>query len=451
MSISSFNQPNRPGKLTANRMAVTKIQRNGREFTALISLDENRNFTELSVYEPEEDSLLDQIRIARVEKVVPGIQAAFVRISSDQKAYLPLEYLDDALFTKKQSANKPISEGDELVVQITKDAVKTKDPVASAKLTLAGRYAILISGEGNWGISKKIKGEERKELQEFLIQYKESQYYNNKNNNKACSVAEDNSEIIMEVDGIFPDEKKLESTSSYSILLRTNSLQASHEELTEDLDALIKRWNMLYSTAPHKCAFSLLEAPIPGFIRGMQSIAYDKIERVLTDDPGLFAAISDFLPYLTEQGKLELYKDTQVSLFVLYNIEGNINTLLGKRVWLPGGGNLIIEQLETMTVIDVNSAKGTAGRSSTHTTNCEAAAEIPRQLRLRNISGMILVDFINSDHQEEEEQFLTILKHELRQDPVPAQFIDITKLGLVEITRKKVRKSLQETINGKTE
>lgn len=395
-----------------NRMAVTRIKRNHQQFTALISLDEKRNFGELQVFEPEEQALLEQIYIARVERIVPGIHAAFVRISPEQKCYLPLEHIKNVIFTKKQSEKQILCEGDELVVQVIKEAVKTKAPIVSTKLTLTGRYSILTSDNTFLGVSKKIAGELRQELAAFLEE-------------------------------LCPDHEEF----GYGILLRTNCTHVNREELKVDILNLIGQWKRLREQAPHQNAYTLLVPHIPGYIREMQSISFDNTDKIYTDDPTIYEGISHYLPYLKNQDKLELYKDEQISLSALYHIQGNLEKLLNKQVWLPSGGNLIIEQVETMTVIDVNSAKISAKNKKTAlTVNKEAALEIPKQLRLRNISGMIIVDFINVETPEQEEEFLSILKTELKKDTVPSQFIDMTKLGLVEITRKKVRKSLRETL-----
>jgi ribonuclease G len=182
----------------------------------------------------------------------------------------------------------------------------------------------------------------------------------------------------------------------------------------------------------------------------VRDFAYDGI---YTDLPEIKAQIETCLPYLAKQGLVHLYEDRAVSLQTLYHIGGNIEKLLSDKVWLPSGANLILEQLETLTFIDVNSAKNLKGSKTIDqeavilSINKEAAREAARQLRLRNISGMILIDFINFSRKESEEELISFLKSELKQDIVPCKFIDLTKLGLVEITRKKTRKSLKEIID----
>ena len=153
------------------------------------------------------------------------------------------------------------------------------------------------------------------------------------------------------------------------------------------------------------------------------------------------------MPKLCQDGLLKFYKDDALSLSTLYHIRGNMDELLNSKVWLPSGANIIIETLETLTVIDVNSGKNQSRKEDTILRiNLEAAREIARQLKLRNISGMIIVDFINLKSQEQKEELIRCIRQELKKDTVPAQFIDITRLGLVELTRKKVYKSLREIL-----
>ena len=151
---------------------------------------------------------------------------------------------------------------------------------------------------------------------------------------------------------------------------------------------------------------------------------------------------------VVEEKKVQLYRDDAVSLSTLYHLRGNMQELLSSKVWLDSGANIIIESLETLTVIDVNSGKNRSRREEAlFAINVEAAKEIARQLRLRNISGMILVDFINLKKKEQQQKLISVIREELQKDSVPANFIDITRLGLVELTRKKVYKSLREILS----
>jgi ribonuclease G len=365
-----------------------------------------------------------------VESVVTNISAAFVRISPEQTCFLPLSEIPSAIFTKKQSEKKAVCAGDELLVQVTKEAVKTKEPVVSAKLSLSGSYAILTTGNTTLSVSKKLPEEVRTQ-QHGLLQ----------------EICADHLEM------------------GYGIVTRTNSAQVSKEDLKEDVLALVETYRKMRNRCEHLSAYTNVYCPIPAYIRRLQAIrdfagtagADGNYDGIYTDLEAVYHEIAEYLPYLADKQLLHFYDDKQVSLSTLYNIDGNIDKLLSNRIWLKSGANIIIEQLETLTFIDVNSAKNIKNTKSSKpmkdrlteqmlSINKEAAAEAARALRLRNISGMVIIDFINMDDKAAEESLIAYLKNELKKDVVPCQFIDITQLGLVEITRKKVSRSLKEIV-----
>jgi ribonuclease G len=427
-----------------NRLAITEITRNNKKYIAYISLDEKREFVDFEIYPQETDDLLNHIYIGRVESVVSNISAAFVRISPEQTCFLPLSELPSAIFTKKQSEKKAICAGDELLVQVVKEAVKTKDPVVSAKLALNGSYAVLTTGNTNLSVSKKLPKEVRTQQQQLL--------------QDVCA-----------------DHIKM----GYGIVTRTNSAQVSEAELMADVLGLVEKYQAICKHSGHLAAYTNVYRPLPAYIRRLQAVRDFKTQSgmdaisagekafggnydgIYTDLEYVFREIADYLPYLAEKQLLHFYDDRQVSLSTLYNIEGSIDRLLSNRIWLKSGANIIIEQLETLTFIDVNSAKNikntkSAGSMKDRLTeqmlsiNREAAAEAARALRLRNISGMVIIDFINMADRDAEESLIAFLKNELKKDVVPCQFIDITQLGLVEITRKKVSRSLKEILQAGT-
>lgn len=433
-----------------NRLAITNVTIQEKEYTAYIALDEKREFVDFQLFELEEHSLMDRIYIGRVERVLPNIQAVFVRITPEQTCYLPLPEAQNGFFTRKQSKNKPICQGDELLVQVTKDAVRTKDPVVSTNLTFTGSYTVLTTGNKEIGISKKLPEEQRTERKALL-------------------------------DSICHGHEEM----GYGVVLRTNSAQASEDEICADVKKLVNRFRTLVDSSLHRSAYTELYRNTPGYIRRLQALrnfsqrTSDRIPKedsqsvadshiadsnaakedpsgydgIYTDVPGIYEQISHSLPYLEKQGILHLYEDPQVSLATLYHINGNVEKLLSKKVWLPSGANLIIERVEAMTVIDVNSAKNgklpkgdSAKEQMILKVNKEAARECARQLRLRNISGIIIIDFINMKEKNSQQELVRFLKQELKQDTVPCCFVDITALGLVELTRKKVQKSLYDQI-----
>ena len=398
-----------------NRLAITRVsmmEKSNNKHLAYIMLDEKREFADFQVFQ-EANSLLNNIYVARVDNIVPSIKGAFVRISQKQVCYLPLEDVKTPMYVKKQSERKPLSIGDEIVVQVIKDAVKTKEPVVSTKLTLAGKYCVLTTDNTSLGVSKKITGENHLCMSELL---------------NACT-----------------GEKSEEH--GFGMIIRTNALEASKEALVKDLDETITRFLQLKSKAIHQCAFAILEKAEEPYIQKLKTADLSVLDAILTDEEDIFSEIEKKLPYLKEKGLLKFYKDDKVSLGTLYNFRGSVDKLIEKRVWLKSGANIIIEQLETLTVIDINSGKNISknGKAILEI-NKEAAVEIARQLRLRNISGMIIIDFINMASKEHMDELVAVLKEQIKKDSTTCNFMDVTKLGLVELTRKKTYKSLKELI-----
>lgn len=409
------------------RLAITNVTIKEKNYLAYIALNERRDFVDFQLYPSDGTSLTGSIVIGRVDHVVVNISAAFVRVTPEITGYLPLSELSNAVFTRKQSKNAQISEGDELLVQIEKDAVKTKAPVLTTKLTLTGRYAILTRGNTTLGVSKKIEAVKRQSLTELLT-----------------GVVTDNIDY------------------NYGIVLRTNAAKITDEAIESDLSELTDTYRNMLDTCTHLSAYTKLYTPIPDYLRRLQTLRnFDRAvfdtdissatgsaeyDGIYTDIPQVYEQIRTFLPYI-DASRLILYNDPDLSLSTLYNIPSNIEKLLSNKIWLKSGANIILEQLETLTFIDVNSAKNMKKDKKALAVNREAAVEAARQIRLRNISGMILIDFINMDDKEQENSLITCLKEELKKDVVPCQFIDITKLGLIELTRKKINKSLKEMVD----
>ncbi len=413
-----------------NRLAITKIKIKNKNFISYIALNGKRDFVDFELYSSGAN-LLNNIYIGRVQQVISNIGAVFVQISPSQKCFLPMNEAEHAIFTKKQSDKKLICEGDELLVQIEKEAVKTKDPAVSTRLTLTGTYSVLTTKNTGLNVSKKLPEEIRLSYKQLL--------------NSLCREHEE---------------------KGYGIVLRTNSAQADEKELKADIKNLIEQYDTIIENSKHLSAYANLYKPYPEYVRRLQTVRNftdespdlkvctdNTYDGIFTDIPEIKEQIETCLPYLARRGCVHLYDDRQVSLQALYNIEGNVEKLLANKVWLPSGANIIIEQLETLTVIDVNSAKNMKCAKSKSqdqvilSINKEAAKEAARQLRLRNISGMIIIDFINMEQKETEDELIAYLKNELKKDVVPCQFVDITRLGLIEITRKKVNKSLKEVVD----
>ncbi|MCR5000097.1 MAG: ribonuclease E/G [Lachnospiraceae bacterium] len=366
-------------------------------------IDANRKLQELFVEDLAHPSYVGNIYLARVIDVIPSISAAFVRLSGDIKAFLP--------FDACEHTPKP---EEELLVQVTTDALKTKDAVATQWFELQSSHACLIEGLGNHGVSKKLDAPIRNYWKEYLKQY---------------------------------------PSNSYHFLLRTNVSECSTEEVEAELQDLIRQREDILRRSKNATCFSLLYH-IPTDYKQIMSgqlhryIKEDTALRFVTDDVSVYeelVCVADALEL--DRSSVELYQDASYPLYKLYSISSQMEECLGKRIWLKSGANILIESMETMTVIDVNSSKISGKkRNFAMEINSEAAYEIARQIRLRNISGIILIDFINLKTKEEKE-LLSIMRDAVRMDRRKVVVVDMTALGFMELTREKVDKSLKQTLN----
>ena len=358
----------------------------------------------------KEESLLNSIYIAKIKNISKNLNAAFVELFDGQMAFLPLDDVIGCPFIT--SSDKKIREGDEIPVQVIKEAVKTKDPVVTTKLSVSGAYCVVSidTRKDGFQFSKKLSTAKKDTL------------------NKVFN------------DFILP--------SDYAAIIRTGAEQLEDcEELKAELTILISTMNDIILKSKTRTCFSLIYQGIPSYIEYLHHIADSDYEEVVTDVPAVYEALKTLY-----KGNMPIrfYNDT-FSLSKLYSIESKIEELFAKKVHLKSGANLIIEYTEAMTVIDVNTAKNiTKKDKDTHIykINLEAAQEIARQLRLRNLSGIIIVDFINMENEKHHAELIQAVKKRLRNDPVPCHFVDITALGLVEITRKKAQKPVYETFFG---
>lgn len=413
------------------RYVITKEQIKGQDYLISALYDERRRMVEVTPERKGERSLLGNIYIGRVEHVVKNLNAAFIKIGPDQNCYYSLEDCRNAIFTKKMSARKELAAGEELLVQVEKEAVKTKDPVVTSNLTFDGTYAVLTTGNRNLSVSSKLDSERKKAIKAFLEEH-------------------------------FPEKQE----RNFGIIVRTNAKNVSVEVLWEEIKALRQFYENLVEAASHRTCFSCIHEAEPFWKKRLKGIREGELEEIVTDDREIFESVcrqygvkeEEFFSagsvrkrvdcFLAPNGtKLSYYEDSMLSLSSLYGVKAELEEALRERVWLKSGAYLIIEHTEALTVIDVNTGKNTAKKEVQENflnINKEAAVEIARQLRLRNISGMILVDFMNLTSKEAVEELLNTFRSALREDPVPTQLVDMTKLGLVEVTRKKVQKSLRE-------
>ena len=227
--------------------------------------------------------------------------------------------------------------------------------------------------------------------------------------------------------------------------MRTNAKETTKEVIGGEVLALKQRMDELLAKAENRTCFTLLEGAEPSVILSLRDTYAGSLQSVITDDKICYEEMRRYLDknQKADLEKLQFYQDPLLPLIKLYKLEAALEEALERRVWLKSGGYLVIEPTEALTVVDVNTGKY-SGKKNAEDTILKAAAETARQLCLRNLSGIIIVDFIDMAREEHKQQLLTALEEELKKDPVKTVLVDMTKLGLVEITRKKVRKPLHE-------
>ena len=378
-------------------------------------LIDGNDMVEVQVERLGEEGLLGNIYLGKVKNIVKNINAAFVEIENKQMVYLSLTDMKNPVFSDPDHPGK-LRVGDELLVQVTKENAKLKAPLATTEFNITGKYAVLVHGRKALGISQKISDpEERRRLKEIVKPY---------------------------------------IRDGYGFIIRTNAAEAKEEVLEQEIARLVKEYRNIVDFGVHWNCFTKLYSTPPAYIGEIRDGYADDIEEIKTDDKELYDQIRDYLSIYQPEDlpKLSLYTDTNLSLSKLYSIEEKLNKALYERVWLDSGAYLIIQPTEACTVIDVNTGKAIAGKTDTEGTfysvNTEAADEIGRQIRLRNISGIIIVDFIDMEEEAHKKLLMRHLKAVLERDRIPTKLVDMTALNLVEITRKKTRKPLLEQVRG---
>lgn len=377
----------------------------------------------------EEDSLIGAIFVARVSKMVHNIEAAFLEIVSDGEK-IPVFYSlhDNSVhnFVDGREHDKLV-EGDEIVVQITKDAVKTKAPIASAHLVLGGQYVVASRGRGKICFSSKIKNKAWREecMQEFHNRLKERD---------DCDLEQ--AHTSMSVDYLI-------RTLAYTDKIPWNAVVLEGMMLQNEL-------NRILSSAGFMKAPALLKSSEAKYIAICKKY---RPQEIITNEEAVYEELqkwvnADVTDTATEAPNLRWYRDDDVSLDKLYSIQTLMDGLMQKKVWMKSGAYLVIEYTEAMTVIDVNSGKIDIHKEPEEVrvrVNMEAAKVCMEQIRLRNLSGIIIIDFIDMK-KENRKRIFEVLESLAKEDRIKTSIVDFTALGLVEMTRQRSQRPLYEQI-----
>ncbi len=385
-----------------------------------VALLEDKELAELYVEKHNNQSIVGNIYKGKVENVLPGMQAAFVNIGIEKNVFLyvkdaiPNTYFgedEDSEYADKYN-NVSISDflkvGQEITVQVVKEPISTKGARVTTHITLPGRFIVLMPTVEYTGISRRIENEEERErLKELAAQLK---------------------------------------PENMGIIIRTAAEGCTEEELKEDIHFLSKLWENIQQQQQNGPVPRIIHKDINIVYRTVRDMFTNDIDRFVINQKDEYDKLMQVVGLLSKDlAKRVEYFDKDYEIFEFFDVKSKISKLLTRKVWLKSGGYLIIDQTEALTVVDVNTGKFVGSidlKDTVLKTNVEAAREIAKQLRLRDIGGIIIIDFIDMHEKQHEEVVLEALKNSLKKDRTKSNVLGITHLGLVEMTRKKVRKRI---------
>ena len=397
-----------------------------------VAVVENGAVQEIHVERSLERGMVGNVYLGKVARVLPGMQSAFIDIGLERAAFLHVADLVSSINLRHTEPDentkssdlplqlppieKQVFEGQTLLVQVIKEPIGTKGARLSTQISLSGRLLVFLPQDKHIGVSQKIPFEQRKQLRNRLQEL-------------ATAAAKDS-----------------QDSNIGGYILRTNAEEAQDAELAEDISYLRKTWGRIQDAAKRLPPKSVIHQDLNLLQRVMRDLVSDQTQLIRLDSQlqfnKLIAFSLEFMPAAAE--KLQHYKGER-PIFDLFNIDDEIGKALGTRVELKSGGYLIVDQTEAMTTVDVNTGGYVGARNFDETifkTNLEAAGAIARQLRLRNLGGIVVLDFIDMTRVEHREAVLAEFKKQLARDRVKTACSEFSSLGLVEMTRKRTRESL---------
>jgi ribonuclease E len=385
-----------------------------------IAVLEGRSLIEHYVSHPADDisQIHGNVYLGRVQNVLPGMEAAFVDIGTPKNAVL---YRGDVHYDPEdveRSSGRPRIEevlraGQTILCQVTKNPIGAKGARLTQEVSLPGRFVVLIPNSSTYGISKRLPDDERKRLRQILDRVKPAQH---------------------------------------GVIVRTAAQNVTTDEIEDDVRRLLDQWGQIESLGKRSKAPALLYREPDMAVRVIREEFSQDYRSVLIDDRDLYDAVRDYVASISPElaDRVELY-DSETEALPLYerhHVHEQLHRALDRKVWLPSGGSLIIEHTEALTVVDVNTGKN-VGKSSLEETvfknNLEAAVETARQLRLRDVGGIIVVDFIDMERKDNRDEVVRVFRDALSRDKTRTQVFEISELGLCEMTRKRIGEGLLES------
>jgi len=382
-----------------------------------VAVVDGQSLYDIDIEHPSQEQKKSNVYKGRITRLEPSLEAAFVDYGSERHGFLPLkeisrDYFQAGVDPHKSNIKELLREGQEVVVQVDKEERGNKGAALTTFISLAGRYMVLLPNSPTaGGVSRRIEGDDRMALKEALDQ---------------LSVPDD-----------------------MAVIIRTAGVGRDAEELQWDLDYLLKVWRAIAQAALSKPAPFLIYQESRLIVRALRDYLRSDIGEIVVDTPELYTAARDFIQQVMPQTlpKLKHYRD-DIPLFNRFQIESQIEEIYARNVRLPSGGVLVIDQTEALTAIDVNSSRATRGSDIEETafsTNLEAAVEVARQLRLRDLGGLVVIDFIDMSSSKHQREVENRLQQALRFDRARVQLGRISRFGLLEMSRQRLRPSLGES------
>lgn len=392
----------------SKRLVVASAPWKNYDGIATVLSDEERPI-ECFFSSAEGNSILGNIYVGKIETVQQNIGAVFVRIGENLRGYLPFSECRTAIW-KTGGQTKIPRVGDELLVQISRDALKMKQPGLTTNLNLNGRFFVLSSGRKTVNFSRKLKPEQVKRIRSILP----------------------------------------ELSAEFGLIVRTSAMDAAEEELALEFSMMKEKMEHILHYGISRNIYSCLYQTSGPWMREVKQYFSEGLS-VITDCRGVYDELLQYQKdnHLEEQLSVVFYEDQLLPLYKLNSISALMDKLQHKQVWLKSGGFLVIQETEACVVIDVNTGKYDGKKNKEETVlmiNREAAAEIAAQIRLRQLSGIILVDFINMRDPKKQDDLMNELQWMVSKDPVKTRVVDLTALQIVEMTRQKEMKSFREQL-----